>query len=74
MFMDPIAFGSRVTVNDSLKIPAFAGMTCKGIKREATCGLAFDSHRSHTSKRNDTTHECVDPIGRLAAPSRATAY
>ena len=28
-------------------------MTYKGIKREDTCGLAFDSRRSHASKRND---------------------
>ena len=30
-----------------------AGMTCKGIKREATCGLTFDSCSSHATKWND---------------------
>ena len=34
-------------------------MTCKGIKREATCGLAFDSRRSQASKRNDNEVNAV---------------
>ena len=47
-------------------------MTYKGIKREDTCGLAFDSRRSHASKRNDNeasaATKClhfgmVEPIG-----------
>ena len=33
-----------------------AGTTCKGIKREATCGLAFDTRSDQTSKRNDKIH------------------
>jgi len=28
-------------------------MTCKGIKREATCGFSFDFRSSQASKRND---------------------
>ena len=30
-----------------------SGMTCKGIKRGATCGLAFDTRSSQASKGND---------------------
>ena len=30
-----------------------AGMTSKGIKREAACRLAFDFRSSQTSKRNN---------------------
>jgi len=32
---------------------ARSAMTCKGIKREATCGLAFDFRSCQALKRND---------------------
>ena len=37
-----------------------AGMTSKGIKREATCELAFDSRSSHAPEGNDNAQK---PIG-----------
>ena len=47
-------------------------MTCKGIRREAACRLAFDFRSSQASKRNDNeasaATKClhfgmVEPIG-----------
>ena len=37
-----------------------AGMTCKEIKRETTCGLSFDFRSCQASKRNDVQTECRD--------------
>ena len=34
-------------------------MTCKGIKRETTCGLAFDTRSSHATKLNDKAKDVM---------------
>ena len=43
----------HVSISDANKSSPVRGMTCKGIKREATCGLAFDTRSSQASKGND---------------------